>query len=403
MASAEISSEDTADFGDVAKDFDEEAELEEYNEPWQRYDTKYTQCVIYPIYLGEILNERYQVEKKLGFGGDYIVWMAFDLQKKKDVALKVMVLGEWADNEARIQDEIIKSVRDTSHLVLYTDAFLFPRDNKSYHRVLVFPLKGPAVSTLILDKISMAARMWAAKQLLETVAILHDAGIMHRELHVGNQIHRWSKSNRQYEILGRPVKEPIPFIDWKRGELVSCATVPEKFRADEFYLCDFGLAKKVGDLSTQSGHPPVEYCSPERFHQHEPSFACDMWSFMVVFGMLYIGFPPFSSFNGEIISNIVQSLGPLPESGKVIDSRFKSSKAPDAWYDESLSSELHTGRLETLPRRVARLRSDADPVEQELVVAIMMKVFIIEPEKRLTSRQLLNYPEWRALMDRYGC
>lgn len=78
--------------------------------------------------------------------------MAFDLQDKRDVALKVMALGKWGDNETRIQDEIIKTVQDTSRLVIYTATFFLPRDDQSYHRVLVFPMKGPSICTLALKK-----------------------------------------------------------------------------------------------------------------------------------------------------------------------------------------------------------------------------------------------------------
>ena len=81
----------------------------------------------------------------------------------------------------------------------------------------------------------------------------------------------------KYELLGRPLKQIVPFVDlWKKGELVSPVKVPDDFRTEEFYLCDFGLAKKIGDLTTQSGYPRMHYCSPDRLHKLEPSFACDM-------------------------------------------------------------------------------------------------------------------------------
>ena len=131
------------------KDEDEEADLEEIAEPWHRYRIEDNQYALYPIRLGEVLNQRYLVEHKLGFGGGSTVWMAFDLQDKRDVALKVMALGKWSDNEIRIQDKIIKRVRDTSRLIIYTATFFLFRDDKSYHRVLVFPMKGPALRRVI--------------------------------------------------------------------------------------------------------------------------------------------------------------------------------------------------------------------------------------------------------------
>jgi serine/threonine protein kinase len=107
--------------------------------------------------------------------------MALDLRDKKNVALKVMMTpGEWGENEIRIYDEIIKSVHDTSHLVIYTATFFLPRDNGTRRRVLVYPLMGPCIDLPTLEKIPMATRMSGARQLLESIASLHQAGIVHR-------------------------------------------------------------------------------------------------------------------------------------------------------------------------------------------------------------------------------
>ncbi|KAK6811606.1 hypothetical protein RU639_012498 [Aspergillus parasiticus] len=93
-----------ADFGDFVSNEDEELDLEEVVEPWYNYDIKETPHVFYPICLGEGLNGRYLVENKMGSGSGSTVWMAHDLQEKRDVALKLMASGEWADNEICIQN-----------------------------------------------------------------------------------------------------------------------------------------------------------------------------------------------------------------------------------------------------------------------------------------------------------
>jgi hypothetical protein len=166
---------DEPDFGDFVKNEEEELDLEELVEPWYRYKTEGEENSLYPIFLGEMLNGRYLVEHKIGFGGGSTVWMAFDIQDKKNVALKVMRPGEWGVNEIRIQDEI-KKIQDPSHLVTYIATFVLPRD----HRVLVFPLMGPCIDPIDLKTIPMATRMSAAHQLLKTLANLHEAGIIHR-------------------------------------------------------------------------------------------------------------------------------------------------------------------------------------------------------------------------------
>ena len=268
----------------------------------------------------------------------------------------------------------------------------------------------------------MGSRMSAARQLLETVASLHKAGIIHRgesefsyfvflytkknaiDLNAGNcmwgmaPIDRLSRSAK-YKLLGRPLKQTIPFVDlWKKGELVSPVKVPkELLRTEEFYLCDFGLAKKVGDLTAQRGYPPMHYCSPDRLHGQEPSFACDIWSYMAIFSMLYLTFPPFPTFlEGGVVSDMVECLGPLPEQWKGL---YTHPGGLDSWYDHSQTPDLDND----LAAKIAYFRPDADLVERQHVQSIMSKVFVYHPEKRPTAIELLHDPSFRAIMDRYGC
>jgi hypothetical protein len=116
----------TADFGDFVSNEDDEADVEEAAEPWHKYDITKTPHVFYPIRLGEVLNERYLVEHKIGSGGFSTVWMAHDLREKRDVALKVTASGDWGETKTRIQDEILRSVEDTSHLVTIWRPFCLP-------------------------------------------------------------------------------------------------------------------------------------------------------------------------------------------------------------------------------------------------------------------------------------
>lgn len=159
-----------SDFGNFI-DEDRIDELEFIAEPIYLYDTNTAdnERVLYPICLGEVLSERYLVEHKIGFGGFSTVWMAHDFQEKRDVALKVICLGDWAETEVCMHDKISQDVQDTSHLVTLLGTFLLPRpagDNR-HHRVSVFHLMGPCLSSLVIGKMSipMATRMSAARQL----------------------------------------------------------------------------------------------------------------------------------------------------------------------------------------------------------------------------------------------
>ncbi|PMD66742.1 uncharacterized protein K444DRAFT_516807, partial [Hyaloscypha bicolor E] len=62
---------------------------------------------------------RYRILYKLGYGGFGTVWIAHDLLGKKNVALKVMVSCDGAKREYAMQNEIMRTVKDTSGLVIY--------------------------------------------------------------------------------------------------------------------------------------------------------------------------------------------------------------------------------------------------------------------------------------------
>lgn len=170
----------------------------------------------------------------------------------------------------------------------------------------------------------------------------------------------------KYEFLGRPLRQEIPFVNiWKKGELVSSVKVPKILQTEEFYLCDFGLAKKINDLTAQHGYPPMQYCSPDRLHKQEPSFACDMWSYMTIFSMLYLGFTPFPTFlDGGVISGMVECLGPLPEQWKGL---YTHPGGLDSWYDQSQSADPKRD----LAAKIAYFRPDADLAEREHVQSVM--------------------------------
>lgn len=156
-------------------DSEDEYDVEEKAEALERYAFGLVYC---PIRIGQLLVQTYRIEHKLGHGSFSTVWMAHDIQKNRDVALKIMVSGEDAEYELSIQNKIIQTVQDTSRLLTYKDTFLI-RGYHGYHRVMVFPVRGPSLGSC-LREMSLAARMSAARQLLIALKCLHDAEIVHR-------------------------------------------------------------------------------------------------------------------------------------------------------------------------------------------------------------------------------
>lgn len=200
----------------------------------------------------------------------------------------------------------------------------------------------------------------------------------------------------KYKILGRPLKQVIPFKLWKQGELVKPLTIPENLYTDTLYLGDFGLAMKAGARVTPPGRPPLDYCSPERLHNQGPSTACDMWSYMCIFAELYIGYALFSNFStGGVLGGMVDCLGPLPKRWKNHCTAFEPT--PDSWYDQATKPTP----MFTLEGKLMRQHPNIDPVEKKHVLSILTRGFSYSPEKRLTATQLLQDPSFKAIMAKY--
>ena len=147
---------------------------------------RYLSGSFYPIRIGDVLEDTYRIEHKLGYGESSTVWLARDIKKGKDVALKIMVPRNKGEDEYRMQKEVTSTVQDTSNLVTYLTSFSLPgRKDRGIHRVLVFPVRGPNFrDTLLLPltshdyKLSMTTRMSAARQLLKALECLHNGGFV---------------------------------------------------------------------------------------------------------------------------------------------------------------------------------------------------------------------------------
>ncbi|EFR01101.1 serine/threonine protein kinase [Nannizzia gypsea CBS 118893] len=396
--------DDNSDLGDFVTTEREESDVNESSEEGWKYDKEMSR-VFYPVCIGEILNDRYRIDHKLGHGGFSTVWLAYDLEKKTDVALKVTDSSEIGKYEAQIHEKIIRRVKDTSHILTYLRTFSLQGEGSNRHQVLVFPWVGECLFDLKIWKMTMASRMLAARHLLEALNSLHSAGIVHRDVTGYNCFQGIAPLENhtrkyKYERLGRPLKLSIEkWLEeniWKPGQLVAPVKIPEDLQEDIFYLGDFSLAINVGERVTpeREGRPPVDYCSPERLHGFPPSTACDMWSYMCVFSEFYLGFRVIGKGLGDgIIPAMVESLGPLPAEWK--GRLFWEYE--DQWYDQNIEPNPQR----PFEDRIKRLRPDIDQAELELVSSLFRRGFRLEPEKRPTAAELLQDPSFKALMDRY--
>jgi serine/threonine protein kinase len=173
------------DIGDYV-DLEDEYDVVGGSEPRSRYiwDDKILSRFYCPIRIGEVLNQQYRIEHKVGWGGFSTVWLARDLQTNLLVNLKVLCNSPHAEAEHQIHHDIIeRGGSDISeYLVVLKTAFHLRNPDRvplsPRYRVLVLPVRGPSLQTACF-KVKPAERIFAARHLLMAVKRLHDAGIIH--------------------------------------------------------------------------------------------------------------------------------------------------------------------------------------------------------------------------------
>ncbi|CAG8225222.1 unnamed protein product [Penicillium salamii] len=160
----------------------------------------------HPVILGDVLNLRYKVIRKLGEGCFSTVWLAHDLKSSNHkgttyVALKILVSKESeSTTELRILHHIMKAAptEGPRYITRLLDEFEHQGPN-GVHKCLVFEPMGPNVNSMVLELPQFNPRKWTMKiryppqmaksilkQSLQSIAFLHENGISHGDFQPGN-------------------------------------------------------------------------------------------------------------------------------------------------------------------------------------------------------------------------
>lgn len=202
----------------------------------------------------------------------------------------------------------------------------------------------------------------------------------------------------KYKYLGRPKKIAMnPHPGLQQAEVVKQMKVPKSLIKEKIYLGDFGLAITAGTSVSFKVQSPREYCAPERFHNIDPSFASDIWSYMCLFAELYLGIVPFcGAFEGAgsavVISSMVKVLGPLPEHWK--GTYVGTCTGVDWWYNQGVKPDPNL----VLAAKIKRARPEASQTEMDNVLSFMSKGFCYLPESRMSAAELLEDASFKTIM-----
>ncbi|KAH8407634.1 hypothetical protein KR222_008296 [Zaprionus bogoriensis] len=170
----------------------DESEMNSENEE-QELKEDYCKGGYHPVNIGDLFQGRYHVIRKLGWGHFSTVWLCWDLQEKRYVAIKIVKSAQHFAETAKDEIKILRTVRETDPLnprrqktVQMFDDFKITGVNGT-HICMVFEVLGDNLLKLIRKSnyrgIPLENVKSITRQILEGLDYLHSCcNIIHTDI-----------------------------------------------------------------------------------------------------------------------------------------------------------------------------------------------------------------------------
>ncbi|CAI9093480.1 OLC1v1028985C1 [Oldenlandia corymbosa var. corymbosa] len=333
----------------------------------------------YVFNLGENLTSRYKILSKMGEGTFGRVLECWDRERRECVAIKVIrsipKYREAAMVEVDVLQRLAINEKGDSHCVKMQSWFDYRN-----HICIVFEKLGPSLYGFLkrnkycpfpLDLVREFAR-----QLLESVAYMHDLGLIHTDLKPENILLVGS------EFIKLPGRE--------RSDEHNFRCLP---KSSAIKLIDFG-SSVYGNQNHYSVVTTRHYRAPEVILGLGWSYPCDMWSVGCILVELCTGKALFQTHeNLEHLAMMERVLGRLPEhmtqkATRGAEKFFKGSRLN--WPEGAVSRESIQAVLKL--DRLKYLISRHGVSSKHHLVDLLHGVLKYDPSMRLTARQALDHP-----------
>lgn len=341
----------------------------------------------YVFNLGENLTPRYKILSKMGEGTFGRVLECWDRQTREYVAIKVVRSIRKYRDAAMVEVDILKHLaqNDTGSLHCVQIRTWFDYRN---HICIVFEKLGPSLFDFLkrnkycpfpVDLVREFGR-----QLLESVAYMHDLHLIHTDL--------------------KP--ENILLVSSEYIKLPGCKRVSSdetQFRclpkSSAIKLIDFG-STAFDNENHSSIVSTRHYRAPEVILGLGWSYPCDLWSIGCILVELCSGKALFQTHeNLEHLAMMERVLGPLP--GHMIQSADQNA---EKYFKRGLRLNWPEGAVsrESI-RAVKKLDRLKDMVSQyvgfsrSLLTDLLYDLLKYDPSERPTARQALNHPFFKSI------
>ncbi|KAK8169090.1 kinase-like domain-containing protein [Phyllosticta citrichinensis] len=351
----------------------------------------------YPVRIGEIFRDRYQIVGKLGFGATSTVWLARDLRR---LFIHFVSTGSELENELDVYKRIETAAKDhpgRSAVRSLLDSFDVDGP-KGRHRCLVHP---PLWESLLeirhrnpVRRLPEPVVAFVLKRLFQVMDFLHtECHVAHTDIKEANVL--LGADNSVLKTFEREeLEEPSPRkqLDGQIIYLSRKLNMPRDFGAP--VLCDLGSAVPLDDEAEhREDIQPDVYRAPEVILDISWTYSVDIWN---VGCMVWDAFegehlftgqdPELNTYRGRAhLAEIIALLGPPPPSF-LARANLKSKFFSDAG---DFCAGIPIPESTPLERRETSLEGE----DKECFLRLMRRMLQWEPEKRSSARELVE-DEW---------
>ncbi|KAH7924444.1 kinase-like protein [Leucogyrophana mollusca] len=381
--------------------------------------TRYVPGGYHPVVIGDILSpspghsesrsRQYRIMHKLGFGSYATAWLAQKTDSSKAfVAVKITTADPGLTREAAMLEAASKTQTDGGkppHVITLLDHFTLQGPNGT-HSVLVTDVVAPILS-LLSPKRLLLWRRAAAYGLAQAVAHLHNAAIVHGDLHLGNvglampqladqdpdDVMQDLSPHELTVVLPTSAANQTPSLPAYVVAPCALATYYDRITCSELpqtKVFDFGSAHEAGTLPL-SFQCAVEACAPELVfarvventanpHIEAPA---DVWALGAAIYEIVTGSTLFRGIGlTGLLPQMVAMAGSLPPGYRNWHASLSnppevSPSGADAWW---------------VSRREALRINCADDAAADALITLLRKVLVLDPMARPTAAEVLQDP-----------
>ncbi|ORY98791.1 kinase-like domain-containing protein [Syncephalastrum racemosum] len=341
----------------------------------------------YIVRPGDYLTDRYQVYKQLGQGTYGKVVECYDHVKRTVCAIKIIRAIQKYKDASYTEIRVLNTLKEKDPLNLNQCIHLLEWFEYRNHVCMVFDLLDQSVFDFLRDNhftpFPIHHIQHFAKQLLSSVAFMHDLKMIHTDLKPENIL---LKNNNHREIP----------LDKKRGSV-------RILQSSDIILIDFGSATFEDDY-----HSTVvstrHYRAPEIILGLGWSYPCDIWSIGCILVEFFTGEALFQTHdNLEHLAMMEGCLGRMP-------SRLIAGASREAAkfflhgrlnYPNSMTtvqSQKYVNDMRPLKNMIPVSKSPAHAA----FVDLLQQMLTYDPAKRITARDALRHSFFHIDFDAHG-